>query len=143
MAQGLLKMEIVGNLGADSESVGDNGARFSVAATKREKERSTGEWVEKTYWVSCMTWGSLAEKVVLPYAKKGTKVYASGEFSLYEADTGKSHINLNVRDLVLLSKDEAAQSSPNGATNNFDNTVRQVQTQLDRPVQDDDDDLPF
>ena len=46
---------ITGRVGRDPEwlSVGSGLCKFSVAQTKSWKSKDTGEWVEKTNWLTC------------------------------------------------------------------------------------------
>lgn len=98
----MLKLVIIGNLGADAEVKNENGNRFlsfRVADTiilKPKKEQITT-------WVSCSKNSNFDNLV--PYLKKGTKVYCSGRLTtrIYVGHDGVQHAGLNllVNELVL------------------------------------------
>lgn len=52
-------------------------ARFSVATTRKWKDKQTGEWQEQTEWHNVEAWGYLAERVERDL-KKGSPVYVEG-----------------------------------------------------------------
>ena len=111
----MLKTQIIGSLGRDAESkqVGSNTViNFSVAHTEKSKD-AQGNQTEKTIWVDCAKWG---EKTgILPYLKKGTKVYVDGvpDIRTYTAKDGevKSSLTLRVMSVELLGK--AGESTAN------------------------------
>ena len=78
----MLKVELIGNLGADVEVKESNGSQFAtfrVADTSRYKTQS-GEDKEVTYWIDCSY--NNVESKVLPYLKAGVKVFVRGNASL-------------------------------------------------------------
>ena len=78
----MLKVELIGNLGADVEVKESNGSKFAtfrIADTSKYKTQS-GEEKEVTNWVDC-TYNNLESKV-LQYLKAGVKVYVRGNASL-------------------------------------------------------------
>jgi single-strand DNA-binding protein len=78
----MLKVEIIGNLGADVEVKDSNGSQFAtfrVADTSRYKTQS-GEDKEVTNWIDCSY--NNVESKVLPYLKAGVKVFVRGNASL-------------------------------------------------------------
>lgn len=109
----MIKMQLIGTIGRDAESkaVGSNTViNFSVAHSERGKD-AQGNKTEKTIWVDCAKWG---EKTgILPYLKKGTKVYVEGlpDVRAYTSKDGeaKASITLRVVSIELLSK--AAESN--------------------------------
>lgn len=79
----MLKVLVIGNLGADAEKKEANGrpfVSFRVAHTERRINRETGEVTEVTSWVSCSLDGKCER--LLPYLKKGVKVFVAGECRL-------------------------------------------------------------
>ena len=74
----MIKLQIVGNLGADciqKEVNGKNVINFSVAHTEKFKD-STGTQRERTTWVECAYWTD--RTAIAPYLKKGQLVFAEG-----------------------------------------------------------------
>lgn len=98
----MLKLVIIGNLGADAEVKNENGNRFlsfRVADTITLKSKNE----QVTTWISCSKNSNFDNLV--PFLKKGTKVYCSGRLStrLYVGHDGVNHAGLNllVNELVL------------------------------------------
>lgn len=78
----MLKVELIGNLGAGVEVKESNGSQFAtfrVADTSRYKTQS-GEDKEVTNWIDCSY--NNVESKVLPYLKAGVKVFVRGNASL-------------------------------------------------------------
>ena len=74
----MIKLQIVGNLGADciqKEVNGKTVINFNVAHTEKFKD-SQGNLKEKTIWVNCAYWTD--RTAIAPYLKKGQMVYAEG-----------------------------------------------------------------
>lgn len=104
----MLKLQIIGNLGGDAEVRNQDGrsyVSFRVAHTDR-RTQADGSIKETTQWVSCTLNGDGGN--LLPYLKKGTKVYVSGdaECRLYNSSKDrcmKAGQNCYVRDIELIS----------------------------------------
>lgn len=81
-------LTIVGTLVRDPElrftQGGSAVASFGVAINSRRKVRD--EWVEKTTFLDCTAWGSLAENVSAS-CRKGTRVICVGELEQREYET--------------------------------------------------------
>ena len=78
----MLKVELIGNLGADvdlKESNGSKFATFRVADTTKYTTQQ-GETKEVTNWIDCSM--NNIESKVLPYLKAGVKVFVRGNASL-------------------------------------------------------------
>lgn len=78
----MLKVEIIGNLGADAEIKEANGHKFvtfRVAHSEKWKNEN-GEDKERTQWIDCTM--SNADSGIVPYLKQGVKVFARGHMSL-------------------------------------------------------------
>ena len=78
----MLKVELIGNLGADveiKESNGSHFAAFRVADTSKYTNQS-GEEKTVTNWIDCTM--NNVESKVLPYLKAGVKVFVRGNASL-------------------------------------------------------------
>lgn len=103
----MLKAEIIGNLGADAQIKNDAGrqyVQFSVADTFKFK-RQDGTVVENTNWVSCFM--RQTDAGVVPYLKKGAKVFVRGnlELRLFSSEKDrcmKAGATINVQTIELV-----------------------------------------
>ena len=102
----LNKVQIIGRLGQDPESVSNGVVRLNVATTETWKDRESGERREKTEWHQVAFFGKLAE-VATNYLHKGSLVYIEGslETRRYEKD-GQTHHSTSIkgRELRMLDK---------------------------------------
>ncbi len=77
------KVILLGNLGRDPEirsmQSGSKMASFSIATSKRWKDRNTQEQKEKTAWHNIVVFGDGLVDIVEKYVKKGSKIYVEGE----------------------------------------------------------------
>ena len=77
------KAILLGNLGRDPEirsmQSGAKMATFSIATSKRWKDRNTQEQKEKTSWHNIVVFGDGLVDIVEKYVKKGSKIYVEGE----------------------------------------------------------------
>lgn len=104
----MLKLQVIGNLGSDAEVRTENGRQFvhlSIAHTER-RTRADGTSQETTQWVSATINGDGGK--LLPFLKKGTKVFASGDAGLRQYHSEKDRclkpgLNLYVRDIELIT----------------------------------------
>ncbi|MEP6712143.1 MAG: single-stranded DNA-binding protein [Ferruginibacter sp.] len=74
----MIKLQIVGNLGADciqKEVNGKTVINFNVAHSEKFKD-GQGNLVEKTIWVNCAYWTD--KTAIAQYLTKGKTVYAEG-----------------------------------------------------------------
>ncbi len=153
----MIKLQIVGNLGADciqKEINGKTVINFNVAHTEKFKD-AQGNLKERTTWVNCAYWTD--RTAIAQYLKKGKLVFAEGSPEA-EAYTNKENmpaatLRMRVRDIQLLggnidgspgnhSSDgsSAASSSSSSATSNYNsNSNRPVAAAMEEPA----DDLPF
>ena len=103
----MIKMEIIGNLGADAEVKVYNGSKFvsfRVAHTDKWVDQQTGVISTQTTWVSCSLNGDGGG--LTPYLKKGTKVFLRGTPNFVVYSSPKTHkmetgVNLFVREVEL------------------------------------------
>lgn len=103
----MIKMEIIGNLGADAEVKAYNGNKFvsfRVAHTDKWVDQQTGVISTQTIWVSCSLNGDGGG--LTPYLKKGTKVFVRGtpNFVVYSSPKTRkmeTGVNLFVREVEL------------------------------------------
>lgn len=114
----MIKLELIGNLGIDAQLQVHNGNKFisfRVANTDKWTDKATGEIVSCTQWVSCTLNGDGGG--LLPYLKKGTKVFVRGNAQFVIYSSPKTHqmevgVNLFVREIELCGgkKEEEAQT---------------------------------
>ena len=103
----MIKIEVIGNLGADAQLQVVNGNKFvsfRVANTDSWTDKVTGEIKKSTQWVSCSLNGDGGS--LLQYLKKGTKVFVRGNANMVLYSSPKSHqmevgVNLYVREIEL------------------------------------------
>ena len=80
--QGINKVILIGNLGADPEmkytADGRAIANFNVATSERWRDKKTGEQQEKTEWHRIVMFGRVAE-VAGEFLTKGSPVYLEGK----------------------------------------------------------------
>lgn len=119
----MIKLEVIGNLGADAQLQVNNGNKFvsfRVANTDSWTDKKTGEIIKTTQWVSCSLNGDGGG--ILPYLRKGTKVFVRGNAQTVIYSSPKTHqmevgINIFVREIELCGgnreeKKEDQQSNP-------------------------------
>ena len=77
------KVILLGNLGKDPEirsmNSGNKVASFSVATSKRWKDKTTQEQKDKTSWHNIVVFGDGLVGIVEKYVRKGSKIYIEGE----------------------------------------------------------------
>lgn len=83
MADGLNKVMLIGNLGADPEmkfTANGNALTTFSLAVGRSFRSAEGERRQETEWFNIVTWSKLAEQVG-QHMHKGRKVYVEGRLS--------------------------------------------------------------
>lgn len=114
----MIKVEIIGNLGADATLQEKNGNRFvafRVANTDKWVDNSTGQVIESTQWISCTLNGDGG--ALLPYLKRGTKVFVRGNAQFVVFSSAKTRqmevgVNLFVREIELCGGAKENQQQP-------------------------------
>lgn len=96
----MLKLQVTGNLGTDAENrdlAGHVYTCFKIAENQVYKDRQTGEKKTKTTWISCVKYGD--NPGLLPFLKKGQRVYLEGEVyaKAYTDKNGQITAGLNLR----------------------------------------------
>jgi len=83
MSGSVNKVILLGNLGRDPEirsmQSGKKMASFSIATSKRWKDRNTQEQKENTAWHNIVVFNEGLVDVIEKYVKKGSKIYVEGE----------------------------------------------------------------
>ena len=109
---------IIGNVGRDAEmrylANGTPVASFSVATTRRWKDRTTGESKEKTVWYRVSAWRALAE-TANQYIKKGMQIMVVGEMEearayLREDNTPAASLEMTASNFQFLGRREESGS---------------------------------
>ena len=113
----MLKIEIIGNLGADAERKSSAYGDFYTfnVGSNRKFTNSPGVLETRTDWVSCNVNHDITR--VLPWLVKGQKVYVRGDVSTRVYEKNGQHfagLNCNVRELELVGQKEAKPVQPIG-----------------------------
>ena len=149
------KVILLGNLGRDPEirsmQSGKKMASFSIATSKRWKDRNTQEQKENTSWHNIVVFNEGLVDVIEKYVKKGSKIYVEGELSTrkYQDKEGNDRYTTEVvlqgynSTLTMLG---SAASSNASAIENSSNNDLDSGNNFDSPSTDSantDDDIPF
>ena len=110
------KVILIGNLGRDAETKftpsGVAATRFSVATSRRWKDKESDEWKEDTNWTNVVLWR--AENLA-NYLLKGKQVYVEGRLQTrsYDDKDGKKVYTTEViaEEVVLLGGQAEGQSA--------------------------------
>ena len=151
------KVILLGNLGKDPEirsmSSGNKVASFSLATSKRWKDKTTQEQKDKTSWHNIVVFGDGLVGIIEKYVKKGSKIYVEGELQTrkWQDQEGNDRYttevvlqgynsnltlldsrssNNNTEDLTTKPNQEVSYSNNNLSSSNTDSS-------------DDEDDIPF
>ena len=124
------KVILLGNLGRDPEirsmQSGSKMASFSIATSKRWKDKNTQEQKEKTSWHNIVVFGDGLVDIVEKYVKKGSKIYVEGELQTrkWQDQEGKDRYTTEVIlqgyncNLTLLDSRNQSNNVPNQSENN-------------------------
>jgi single-strand DNA-binding protein len=78
------KIMLIGNLGKDPEmsytASGQAMTKFSLAVSRRWKDRESGERRDETTWFNIVAWGQQAE-TCNNYLHKGSKIFVEGRMT--------------------------------------------------------------
>ena len=117
------KVILLGNLGRDpdirSMQSGKKMAAFSIATSKKWKDKSTQEQRESTSWHNIVVFNEGLVDVIEKYVKKGTKLYVEGELNTrkYQDKDGNDRYTTEVvlqgynSTLTMLGSSNAANSN--------------------------------
>lgn len=121
MGFSLNRATILGNVTRDPETrtttSGQSVVSFSVATSRRWKDKTSGELKEATEFHNCVAWSNLAQTVG-SYVRKGSKLYVEGRIQTRSWDdpTGvkKYRTEIVADSVILLDKkgDVSASSAP-------------------------------
>jgi len=151
------KVILLGNLGRDPEirsmQTGKKMASFSIATSKRWKDKNTQEQKENTTWHNIVVFNEGLVDVIEKYVKKGSKIYVEGELSTrkYQDKDGNDRYTTEVvlqgynSNLTMLGSSNSVSSSGNHSVENTsdfpqsDNSISSDTTDSSSM----DDDIPF
>ena len=156
MAGSVNKVILLGNLGRDPEirsmQSGSKMATFSMATSKRWRDKNTQEQRDKTSWHNIVVFGDGLVDIVEKYVKKGSKIYVEGELQTrkWQDQDGNDRYSTEVvlqgfnSNLTLLDSRNANKSSEDQTisadqTSSIDNTVISENSDSSKA----DDDIPF
>ena len=157
MSVSVNKVILLGNLGRDPEirsmQSGKKMASFSIATSKRWKDRSTQEQKENTSWHNIVVFNEGLVDVIEKYIKKGSKIYVEGELSTrkYQDNDGNDKYTTEVvlqgynSTLTMLDSRNSGSASIEEAPNSssLDNKLEDTFDSQVSDSQDLDDDIPF
>ncbi len=147
------KVILLGNLGRDPEirsmQSGSKMASFSIATSKRWKDKNTQEQKEKTSWHNVVVFGDGLVKIVENYVKKGSKIFIEGELQTrkwqdqdgndkYTTEVVLQGYNCNLT--LLDSRNNTNQSSEITQESSIDDEKTETQTS---DSEDPEEDIPF
>lgn len=115
----MLRIEMIGNLGANAEVKDNNGRKFisfRVAHSDKWIDAVSGQEHVSTVWVSCAMNGDGGK--LLQYLKKGVKVFLRGSMTMNIYSSPKTHqmecgLNVSVWELELCGSPQNEQQPIN------------------------------
>ncbi len=150
MANGVNKVILIGNLGADPEVKympnGEAVVNMTVATGESWKDKNTGEKVEKTEWHRIVAFRRLAE-IISEYLQKGSKVYVEGKLQTRKWQDKEGKDNWTTE--IIANEMRMLDSRPSEQSQNRSNHGTASQQQQAAPEQsvgpnnDFDEDIPF
>ena len=151
------KVILLGNLGKDPDirtmNSGSKVASFSLATSKRWKDKITQEQKDKTSWHNIVVFGDGLVGIVEKYVRKGSKIYIEGEIQTrkWQDPDGNDryttevvvqgyNCNLTLLDSRNSSNDNVEDNTkPSQNVTDFDNNLSSQNTDSS----DNEDDIPF
>ena len=153
MAGSVNKVILLGNIGKNpdikSTQNGSKLASFSIATSKRWKDKQTQEYKDKTEWHKVVVFGEGLVDIVDKYVKKGSKIYIEGELQTrkWQDQTGNDRYTTEIvlqgfnSTLTLLdNKGNSTSVSEKSEENIVKNNTPESQNEKDSSI---DDDIPF
>ena len=154
------KVILLGNLGRDPEirslQSGSKMATFSIATSKRWKDKNTQEQKDKTSWHNIVVFGDGLVDIIEKYVKKGSKIYVEGELQTrkWQDQDGNDRYTTEVvlqgynSNLTLLDSRNTNKNIDDDhtidtdQTSNFENSTSSKSSDSS-DSSDSDDDIPF
>lgn len=154
MAGSVNKVILLGNLGRDPEiramQSGNRMASFSIATSKRWKDKATQEQKDKTSWHNVVVFGEGLVDIVEKYVKKGSKIFVEGELQTRKwqdkdgNDRYTTEVVLQGYNCNLTLLDSRKSESLNEQSNIHQNSEPKVSFDNKKSTNDSlDDDIPF
>jgi len=153
MAGSVNKVILLGNVGKDPEiratQSGSKLASFSIATSKRWKDKQTQEYKDKTEWHKIVIFGEGLTSIVEKYVKKGSKIYIEGELQTrkWEDQDGKdrytTEIVLQGYNSTLTLLDSKGTDSSISDKNEQENSNKIANSTPEEQKSDLDDEIPF
>jgi single-strand DNA-binding protein len=119
MSRSINRVTLLGHLGKDIEvKYTPNGVQvgqFTVATSRRWKDKSSEQWKEETDWHQCKFWRC---ENVASYLTKGKQIYIEGRLQTrsYDKDGQKHYVTEVIcDDVILLGGGAAASGKPGEA----------------------------
>ena len=154
------KVILLGNLGRDPEirsmQSGSKMASFSIATSKRWKDKATQEQRDKTSWHNIVVFGDGLVDIVEKYVKKGSKIYVEGELQTrkWQDQDGNDkyttevilqgyNCNLTLLDSKGAINSNTSNSSISAEGNNNTSQISNSTNTPDTSKDDLEDDIPF
>ena len=118
----MIRIEMIGNLGADAEIKENNGRKFvtfRMAHTDKWTDKVTNQDHVSTTWASCAINGDGG--AITAFLKKGTKVFVRGTMSMNIYSSPKSHqmecgLNISVWEIELCGAAQSKEPAANDAS---------------------------
>jgi len=154
MAGSVNKVILLGNLGADPDvrslQSGGKVASFSLATSKRWKDKNTQEQKDKTSWHKIVVFGDGLVDIIEKYVKKGSKIYLEGELQTrkWQDQQGQDRYTTEVvlqgynSNLTLLDSRNSNVPKDDNSTSQVENQ-NAIDTNQSSNSNDLDDDIPF
>jgi|TARA_B110000438_G_scaffold101898_1_gene100782 single-strand DNA-binding protein len=154
MSGSVNKVILLGNLGRDPEirsmQSGKKMASFSIATSKKWKDRNTQEQKENTSWHNIVVFNEGLVEVIEKYVKKGAKIYVEGELSTrkYQDKDGNERYTTEVvlqgynSTLTMLGSTNVSSVSESQSTYS-NGEVDQIEQSSNSDSSNMDDDIPF
>lgn len=148
----LNKLQLIGNVGRDPEfhqmGNGKDLAKFSVATTRKWKDKNSGETREQTSWHNIVVFNEYLVSIVKQFVQKGTRVYVEGEVQTrsYEKDGETKYITeVNVPqvkgEIIVIARGKGWDDEPRHPADQ--NTGNDYNPATGGPPDEFDDDIPF
>ena len=151
------KVILLGNLGRDPEirsmQSGKKMASFSIATSKRWKDRNTQEQKESTSWHNIVVFNEGLVDVIEKYVKKGSKLYVEGELSTrkYQDKDGNDRYTTEVvlqgynSTMTMLGSSSNNNTSQDSSMSQINDSEKSEESFTSSPSDSSntDDDIPF
>lgn len=97
------KVMLIGHVGKEPEMSytpsGSAVTKFSLAVSRRWKDKESGEMKDETTWFNIVAWERLAE-TCNQYVHKGDKLFVEGRFNIRDY-TDKDNIQRRIFDVII------------------------------------------